>query len=120
MIKIICGKYEFTAELNDSKTAKAVIEGLPIKGSANRWGDEIYFYVDIESKEEGKKPFVSVGDVAYWPEGPALCIFFGKTPASIDERPKPASPVNIIGRITSNLQDLKCVRERDPVSVLKS
>ena len=87
------------AELNDTKTAEAIWEALPIEKHANLWGDEIYFYVSLETGLENGKETVALGDIAYWTEGPALCIFLGKTPISHGNEIRPASAVNIIGKI---------------------
>jgi len=110
-IKITVGNYLFEAFINDTSTANVIFEHLPINGKAIRWGDEIYFYVDLNiSLENDARQDVEIGDLGYWPDGPALCIFFGKTPVSISEKPRAYSPVNIFGKITSNTNDLKKVK----------
>ena len=38
-------------------------------------------------------------DVVYWPEGNALCLFYGPTPISRDGQILAYSPVNLVGRI---------------------
>jgi hypothetical protein len=55
---------------------------------------------------------MEVGEIAYWPPGKALCIFFGRTPASTDERPRAASPVIPIGRVTAGLDGLRPLGKR--------
>ena len=117
-IVIKCQGYEFEAELNDSNTAKEILDILPVGSSASTWGDEIYFsipaYLDLESdcKEE-----VEVGELGYWPVGNAFCIFFGPTPASISEKPKAASQVNVFGKITKGIEDLYKVKNGAPIKV---
>ena len=91
-------------ELDDSlapKTFKAIFENLPIEVNINRWGDELYTDRTMVSvgPEDNAKTEVNKLDVAYWPEGKALCLFFGPTPISKDERILAYSPVNILGRI---------------------
>ena len=86
-------------ELNNSLTAKKIYAALPLESSINRWGDEIYFEIPIESKIEDGIEFLDEGSLAYWPPGNAFCIFFGLTPASTDDRPRAAGPVNLIGNI---------------------
>jgi hypothetical protein len=99
-IRITAGGLRAEAILNDSPTATKIWEALPIQGRGNTWGDEIYFSIPVETKQElDAREIVSVGELGYWPPGSAFCIFFGRTPASTDERPRAASPVNIIGRI---------------------
>jgi len=81
-IRIKAGSILVTAELNETRTAEAVWQALPIKGNANRWGEEIYFSIPVSLEEEDAKEVVSAGDLGYWPPGNALCIFFGPTPIS--------------------------------------
>ncbi len=81
-VKIVVGDIEADATLNDTRTAKLIFDNLPITSEANIWGDEIYFYVSLKTGIEDGKETVALGDIACWPEGPALCIFPGKTPIS--------------------------------------
>ncbi|MFZ0326320.1 MAG: cyclophilin-like fold protein [Nitrososphaeraceae archaeon] len=97
-------------ELDDSlapKTFKAIFENLPIEVNINRWGDELYTDRTMVSvgPEDNAKTEVNKLDVAYWPEGKALCLFFGPTPISKDERILAYSPVNILGRIIDSDKD---------------
>lgn len=97
--KIVVGGIVVDATLNESKTAKMVYDALPITGEAQIWGDEIYFDTELQSPEENGQLTVSLGDIALWLEGPALCIFLGKTPMSRGNEIRPASVVNVIGKI---------------------
>ena len=97
--KIVVGGIEAEAVLNDTQTAQMVYDALPITGMANLWGDEIYFDVNLEAEEENGKETVALGDIALWLAGPALCIFLGRTPVSRGNEIRPASTVNIIGKI---------------------
>ncbi len=101
----------FEAELTGENpaTAQAVVNKLPIEGKANTWGDEIYFTIPVEAGAESPKQTVEVGDVAYWPPGMAICLFFGPTPASRDGEIRPASPVNVFARISDNPRLLKLI-----------
>jgi len=90
---------ELSAELADFPAARAVAAALPLSTGMSRWGEEYYGSVGRELME--------VGEMAFWPPGKALCIFFGRTPASTDERPKAASAVLPIGRVTGGLEALK-------------
>jgi uncharacterized protein len=101
MIKIVVGEITADATLNDSKTASMIYDALPITGEVNLWGDEIYFDVDFPAEEENGKLTVELGDIALWLEGPALCIFLGKTPVSRGNEIRPASVVNVIGKINN-------------------
>ena len=97
--KIVVGGIVAEATLNDTKTARLVYDALPITGKANLWGDEIYFDVNLVAEEENGKETVALGDIALWLAGPALCIFLGKTPISRGNEIRPASTVNVIGKI---------------------
>mgnify|MGYP000179790013 CR=1 FL=1 len=78
-----------TATLNNSPTSKSIYQDLPIKGSINLWGDEIYFDIPISQdlEQNNKKQEMEFGDLAYWPPGKAFCIFYGKTPSSTSDKP---------------------------------
>jgi hypothetical protein len=103
-ITITAGDVSLPAELNDNPTARQVWEALPIEGRANVWGEEIYFNILVQAGQEpGAKTEVRVGDLAYWPPGQAFCIFFGPTPVSTDDRPRAASPVNILGHVLGDV-----------------
>ncbi len=115
-IKIAVGNIVADATLNDSKTARMVYDTLPITGEANLWGDEIYFDVDFLAEEENAKLTVSLGDIALWLEGPALCIFLGKTPISRGNEIRPASAVNVIGKIKDTNTLLKKVKDGQKIT----
>jgi len=121
-VRIKIGEVEVLAELDEKiapKTVEAIKKALPIRSTANRWGDEVYFHTNVNvSVEENSREVVEVGDVAYWIPGKAICLFFGKTPIS-DDKIRPASAVNVIGRVVEGLEDLKSVRDGDEVTVLE-
>lgn len=110
-VKIIINEQEFEAELNDTKTAKEIYKALPIEARGNFWGDEIYFTIPVDKKNENPTEDLKVGDLAYWPSGSAFCIFYGQTPASTNSRPRPASPVTVIGKIKTDLQKLQSLKK---------
>ncbi len=102
-IRIIMGELKVEAELNDSKTAQSIWDALPIQGSNNLWGEEIYFSIPVKAgQEKGARDVVSAGELGYWPPGNAFCIFFGRTPASRGDEIRAASAVNIIGKVLSD------------------
>ncbi len=110
-----------TAALSDSRTADAVWDALPIEGSVSTWGDEVYFRTSVAARQEDEaSDVVDIGDVAYWPPGQALCLFFGPTPASRGDEIRPASPVNLVGRLEGDPPALKRVRAGSPVQVEKA
>ena len=106
-IIIHVGDMALEGELNDTATAAAIWEALPFDGMGQTWGDEIYFRVPVSAEPESPKPSVELGDLGYWPPGNALCLFYGPTPASKGDEIIPASPVNIVGRLTSDISVLK-------------
>ena len=116
-IKIKAGNVEVAAELNETKTARAIWEALPIKGLASCWGDEIYFSIPVSLEEEDAKELVSMGDLGYWPLGTGFCLFFGPTPMSRGQEIRPASPVNVFGRITGDAKVLKQVASGAEITV---
>ena len=109
-IKIIAGTVEADAVLNDSSTAQKIYEALPLEARANTWGDEIYFAIPVKTPlEKTAKDLVEVGDLGYWPSGNAFCIFFGPTPMSRGNEVRPASAVNVIGRVLGDAKAFKKV-----------
>jgi hypothetical protein len=109
-IRITAGKVSAEAVLNDSPTATKIWEALPIEGRGSTWGEEIYFAIPVEvAQERDAREIVAVGDLGYWPPGTAFCVFFGRTPASTDDRPRAASAVNIIGKIQGDATVFKTV-----------
>jgi hypothetical protein len=117
-IKITVGSVTLDAELNDSPTARKIASILPFKGGFNTWGDEIYFGIPVEaSLDDTAQEVVQVGDLGYWPTGNAFCVFFGPTPASTGEEIRPASAVNMIGRVLGDATLLKDVMSGEEVSL---
>ena len=104
-------------EDRNPKTARAILAVLPFESEASRWGDEVYFKVPVEVGPENTQEEVEVGDLAYWPQGPALCIFFGPTPASDGDTPRAASAVNVFGRILGDPRIFDKIHEGDRVRV---
>ncbi len=100
------------------KTAEALVKSLPFESKVELWGDEIYFSVPFSVELENARDVVEMGDVAYWPEEPSLCLFFGPTLSSPSpDIIKPYSPVNVIGKIIGDPRVLKKVREGEKVRV---
>ena len=109
-IRITAGPCMVTAVLNRSRTADLVWAALPIEASVSTWGDEIYFGTAVQAEEDDAQAVVNIGDVGCWPPGQALCLFFGPTPASRGDEIRPASPVNVLGKIKGDPSGLKRVR----------
>ena len=118
-IRIKAGSILVTAELNETRTAEAVWQALPITGKANRWGEEIYFSIPVSLEEENAREVVSAGDLGYWPPGTAFCIFFGPTPMSRGQEIRPASPVNVFGKIIGDAKVLRRVTSGTEITITK-
>ena len=99
-IRIQSGGISLLATIDNSATAEAIWNALPLEASVNTWGDEIYFRIPVQVEETPEaREVVEVGELGYWPPGQAFCIFFGRTPASQGSEPRAASPVNPFGRV---------------------
>lgn len=100
-LRIRVGDHELTAEwVDDAPNTRTALENaLPVEGEATRWGDELYFEVPVDVPAENASAEVPVGAIAYWPQGNALCLFWGPTPASVGSEPRAASPVNVVAVI---------------------
>jgi hypothetical protein len=105
------------AELNDTETAGAVWDALPIQGNGSTWGEEIYFRIPVDAELENGQEVVDLGDLGYWPPGQAFCLFFGLTPASRGDEIRPASEVTVIGKMTGDIGVLKGVSSGSPVVI---
>ncbi len=118
-IRITAGNVSAEATLNDTPTAQDIWDALPIRATAQTWGDEIYFGIPVQRGEENAQAVVEMGDLGYWPPGNAFCIFFGPTPASTGDEIRPASPVNVVGKIEGDPTVFKQVRAGEPVTIEK-
>ena len=102
------GEKKLKGELNDSSVADLIWERLPMTVNMSRWGEEYYGSCGINAAvDETARDILEVGELAFWPPGSALCVFFGPTPVSTDGRPKAASEVIPVGRLTSDVGVLK-------------
>jgi uncharacterized protein len=109
---------DLKVDLGGGATPEEIWERLPFEASASLWGDEIYFEIPVSvgPKDEARET-VEMGDVGYWPQGEALCIFFGPTPASTDEKPKAASPVTVVGRISERWDNVERIESGEILRV---
>lgn len=107
-IRISVGAVTLEAELKPTRTAKAIYELLPIEADKHVWGDEFYFKIPfIKDHRETATLKVAVGDIAYWGNGQAVAIFFGRTPISTGPDPVPADRVNLVGRVMGDAAALR-------------
>jgi len=100
-IRLRVDAHELTATWNAETptTRRAIADALPLEGAATRWGDELYFRTDVDVPPEEPRTAVPVGTLAYWPVGNAVCLFWGATPASVDDEPRGAAPVNVVATV---------------------
>lgn len=117
IIRIVTDEVQMEAELNESETAKAIWEKLPIEGRVNLWGEEIYFKIPVKKEIEKGVETVEIGNIAYWPEGQCFCIFFGKTPISTEKEIRPASEVNLVGSFLGDPEEWKRVKEGEKIII---
>jgi hypothetical protein len=91
------------------RTIDTIVRKIPVEGRAALWKEEVYFEIPVKIGEEKAKPTVETGDIAFWPMGSALCVFFGQS--------QPYSSVNILGKITKNLELFKQVKSGATIKV---
>ncbi|MFC1976648.1 cyclophilin-like fold protein [Chloroflexota bacterium] len=118
-IVIKVGGIILEAILIDSNTANSIWDALPIKAKANTWGDEIYFAIPVDLEPEQGQDIVNIGDLGFWPVGRAFCIFFGPTPMSSGDEIRPASAVNVFGKILGDSTVLRGISAGTEVFVDK-
>jgi uncharacterized protein len=108
-IRITAGSVSQTATLNESKCAVKIYEALPLNACASTWGDEIYFSIPVECGPENPRETVDLGDLGYWLQGSCFCIFFGPTPMSRGDEIRPASEVEVFGRLDGDPKEFRKV-----------
>lgn len=118
-ITITAGDTVLSAELNDTPTAQAIAEALPMESSASRWGDEYYFSIDVHADNDKtpQRDVFSVGELGFWAPGNAFCIFFGPTPASQGNEPRMANPGIPLGRVRDDILPLMSMGPRVAIKV---
>ena len=91
------------------RTVDAIVKKLPLEGRAALWKEEVYFEIPVRMGEEKARSKVAKGDLAFWPMGNALCVFYGES--------QPYSPVNIVGKVTKNLELFERVKSGSVIRV---
>ena len=116
-IRITAAPVVMEANLNESRTAQRIWDVLPIEAPGNTWGDEIYFSIPVEAETDNAQEVVELGELAYWPPGTAFCIFFRPTPMSRGAEIRPASPVNVVGKLIGDPEMFKQVNNGTIVTI---
>ncbi|MDD1645762.1 MAG: hypothetical protein LUP93_05565 [Methanomicrobiales archaeon] len=117
-IRITIGPVALDATLDDTPCADAIADLLPLHAPVHEWGEEFYFHLPVEMGADGTATMeVEAGDIGFWPPGPAVAIFFGPTPLSAGDRPVPASPVNLVGRVNGDPQVLRAARGKSEIRI---
>jgi hypothetical protein len=117
-IRFDFGALTLDAELFDTITAKAIAAALPISSSVLTWGEEVYFDVPVEvAREADARAVIVPGEIAYWPQGPAIAIGFGRTPISKGNETRLASPCNVFAKALGSVKVLGKVKTGTQVEV---
>ena len=117
-IRIDFGSLALDVETLDTPTATAILQALPISGSALTWGEEVYFDIPVKvPREKDARAVVTPGEIAYWPDGHAIAIGFGRTPISQGDETRLASPCNIWAKALGDVKALKTVKAGTTIKV---
>jgi hypothetical protein len=117
-IRFDFGTLTLDAELLDTPTAQAIAAALPISSSVLTWGEEVYFDVPLKvAREADARAVIVPGEIAYWPQGPAIAIGFGRTPISKGSETRLASPCNVFAKAIGSVKSLSKVKTGAKVEV---
>lgn len=119
-IRFDFGTLTLHADLNDTPTARAIAAALPLTASVLTWGEEVYFEIPVHvAREPDARAVVKPGEIAFWPEGPAIAIGYGRTPISKAGETRLASPCNVFAKAVESVQGLREIKAGTAVTVAK-
>ncbi|MBN1940571.1 MAG: hypothetical protein JW772_00150 [Candidatus Diapherotrites archaeon] len=120
-LKVSIGEIPLFAQANNAnpQTLEAVLKHLPIEGEANLWGQEAYFYIGFDiAQENAKKEPLVLGEIAFWPEGSRIVIFWGKTPMSTESNSVAYFPVNVFAQLEKvEKEKLDAIPENERIKI---
>lgn len=119
-MKIAVGPVTLTVALLDTPTAQAIWDAAPFSGRANLWGEEVYFSTPVSvARETNARDVMKKGEIAFWTDGDAIALVWGRTPVSRGSEMRLASPCNVWATTTDDMSALKAVRSGATIEVAR-
>ena len=109
---------KFVINLRQNKTAELIENAVPIHSQVQKWGDEIFFNTNITIPlENDARDVVKLGEIAYWTEGSAIAIGYGRTPVSKGNEIRLIGPCNVWADATFNKSDFDNINAGDQIDL---
>ena len=108
----------FEINLRNTETAKLIAKSIPIKSRIQIWGEEIFFNTNLQVKlEDDARDVMKLGELAFWTEGSAIAIGYGKTPVSKDQEIRLIGPCNVWADCNFKKSDFDNIKSGDEISL---